>query len=296
MKLLAKFNLILLVIFGIGGFLIAHIAYTFLFDNASREVSNEAQLMMASALSVRDYTSTDLAPLLTQVPQHRVRFLAETVPAFGATTTLADLRKANPDYSDYLYKEAALNPTNPADRATDWEADIIETLRAHPGQTQITGTRDTPSGPSMYLARPLTVNKQSCLQCHSVPSAAPAAMLAVYGSNNGFGWKLNDTIGAQIISVPTAIPTAIATKAYHTLLFYLILGMIVTIVALDCGVYLFVIRPLKLVSDSADRVSRGEKDVPPITLRGKDEISIVAASFNRMQRSVAKALKMFEEE
>jgi protein-histidine pros-kinase len=55
-------------------------------------------------------------------------------------------------------------------------------------------------------------------------------------------------------------------------------------------VYWFVIRPLKIVSDAADRASRGEKNLPPINVKGKDEIATVAASFNRMQMSLSKAL------
>lgn len=292
MKLLAKFNVILLVIFGVGGLVISQIAYSFLIGNARREVMQEAQLMMASAKSVRDYVADDLSPLLQQNPRHRVRFLPETVPFHGATIIFNDLRK---DYPNYTYKEAALNPTNLEDRASDWEADIIHGLRDHPEEVQASGVRETPSGASLYLAHPIKAT-QECLQCHSLPSAAPKAMLAVYGSANGFGWKKNEIIGAQIISVPMSVPVAIATSAYHKLLFFLVLTMIFAIVALDAGVYWFVIRPLRVVSDTADRVSRGEKNVPPVQIRGKDEIATVASSFNRMQVSLAKALKMFEEE
>jgi HAMP domain-containing protein len=292
MKLLTKFNLILLVIFGAGGFFISQLAYSFLIGNARREVLEEAQLMIASATAVRDYTATDLSPLLQQNPRHRVHFLAETIPFYGATTTFNKLRK---DYPEYAYKEAALNPTNPEDRASDWEADIIHHLRDHPDETQKIGDRETANGPALYVAKPITVN-QECLECHSVPSAAPPAMLAVYGSANGFGWKKNEVVGAQIISVPLSVPIAIADHAYHRLLLFLILTMVVAILALDAGVYFFVIRPLKIVSDTADRVSRGEKDVPPIKVQGKDEIATVASSFNRMQVSLAKALRMIEEE
>jgi nitrate/nitrite-specific signal transduction histidine kinase len=72
--------------------------------------------------------------------------------------------------------------------------------------------------------------------------------------------------------------------------------MVVALVALDAGVYWFVIRPLRIVSDTADRISRGEKNVPPVQIEGRDEIATVASSFNRMQVSLAKALRMFEEE
>ncbi|GGH14649.1 Tll0287-like domain-containing protein [Silvibacterium dinghuense] len=292
MKLLVKFNLILLLVFGIGGVLIAHFAYSFLMGNARREVLEEAHLMMASATAVRDYTSADLSPLLQQNPRHRVHFLAETVPAFGATTTFDKLRR---QYPDYTYKEATLNPTNPEDRATDWEADIVHTLRDHPDQTEVIGDRLTPSGTSLYLARPIRA-AQPCLECHSVPSAAPHAMLTVYGSDNGFGWKKDEIVAAQIISVPQSVPIRIANEAWQRLLIFLVITLVLAVVALDAAVYWFVIRPLRVVSETADRVSRGEKDVPPVRIVGNDEIAVVAASFQRMQISLAKALRMIEGE
>ena len=129
MKLLAKFNLILLVIFAAGGLLISHLAYSFLIRNARREVLEQARLMLASAQSVRDYTASDLSPLLQQNPRHRVHFLSETIPFYAATTTFNNLRKDNPKYADYIYRETTLNPTNLEDRASDWEADIINELR-----------------------------------------------------------------------------------------------------------------------------------------------------------------------
>lgn len=291
MKLLAKFNLILIVLFGAGGLVIAQFAYSFLIGNARGEVMRQAQLMMASTNSVRDYTARDLSPLLQQNPRHKVRFLPETIPFYGATSTFNNLRK---DYPDYSYKEAALNPTNLEDRASNWEADIIDELRNHPNETQAVGNRSTPSGLSLYLARPIKAT-QECLECHGVPSAAPRSMLAVYGTANGFGWKLNEIIGAQIISVPESLPVEIATRAYHRLLFFLVFLPLLAIAALDAGAYWFVIRPLRIVSDTADRVSRGEKNVPPVEIKGKDEIATVAASFNRMQVSLAKAMRMFEE-
>src|SRR5580704_4767305 len=139
MKLLTKFYLILLVLFGAGGLIISRVISDFLISNARREVLQEAELMMASAKSVRDYTSSDLGPLLEQNPQHKKRFLAETVPAFGAISTFNKLRQK---YPDYTYREATLNPTNPEHRAADWEADVIAYLRDHPEQKQLKRERE----------------------------------------------------------------------------------------------------------------------------------------------------------
>ena len=292
MKLLAKFNLILLSVFGVGGLIIAWFAYSFLISNARREVLDQARLMVANAKAVRDYTADDLSPLLQQNPRHKVKFLAETVPFYGATTTFNRLRKS---YPDFAYKEATLNPTNPEDRATDWESDVIQMLRDHPDQSEVMGERETPTGPSLYLAHPIKTDA-SCLECHSIPGTAPHAMVATYGTANGFGWKLNSLVGAQIVSVPMSVPVQIARKAFTNLMVILVLTLLTCIVALDAAVYWFVIRPLRVVSDSGDRISKGEKDVPPLVISGRDEIASVTTSFNRMRVSLAKALAMLEQE
>ncbi len=288
MKLLTKFNIILLVLFGAGGLIISQVIYRFLIDNAQREVRQQAELMMASATSVRDYTSSDLRPLLELNPEHKKRFLPETVPAFGAMSTFNKLKQS---YPDYTYREATLNPTNPEHRATDWERDIIAYLRDHPDQKQFQGQRETPMGPLMYLATPISA-APPCLECHSTPAAAPPGMLATYGSNNGFGWQPSSVVGAQIVSVPMSVPLAKAKQAFRLLLTYLIVTLIATIIVLDAAVYFIVIRPLRLVSDAADRVSKGETNQPPLPVKGSDEIAAVTASFNRMQLSLAKAFKM----
>jgi hypothetical protein len=49
MKLLAKFNIVLILAFGLGMALIAHYAHSFLMDNAEQQIVREAELMAASA-------------------------------------------------------------------------------------------------------------------------------------------------------------------------------------------------------------------------------------------------------
>jgi HAMP domain-containing protein len=288
MKLLAKFNLILLVLFGTGVLLISQLSYNFLIQNARREVMQEAELMMASARSVRDYTAEDLKPLLEQNPQHKTKFLAETIPAFGAISTFNRLKQK---YPDYIYREVSVNPTNPEDRATDWETDIIAYLRDHPDRKVLIGDRDTPTGPALYLASAMTADPP-CMECHSRPSVAPAAMIATYGSDHGFGWKAGSVVAAQIVSVPMSVPVATAKRAFHLLSVYLVIALLATVAALDAGVYFIVIRPLRLVSDAADLASMGEVSPAPLPVRGKDEIATMTASFNRMQVSLAKAMKL----
>jgi protein-histidine pros-kinase len=288
LKLLAKFNLILIALFGAGSILVAFASYQFLMRNARDQVIQQAELMIESARSTRQYTADDLAPLLEKLPDRDTRFLPETIPFFAATTTFDYLRKDNPNYA---YKEAALNPINLRDRAVDWEADLINYFQNNANANRLTGERDTPTGRMLYVAYPIAADA-SCLSCHGEASAAPQAMVRKYGSVNGFGWRPNDVVGAQIVSVPMSVPVQIARNAFRTLVIYLIAIFIVAIAAIDAALVYLVIRPVRKLSATADRISSGETGLAELPVEGTDEISVVTAAFNRMYVSLQKAFQM----
>lgn len=288
MKLLAKFNLVLVLVFGLGMFLISHFAYNFLMENARQQVLQQAELMTASASATKDYTDTQVSPILEHTPQHNSDFLQQTIPFSAANVTFKYLRSS---YPDYILREAALNPTNLDDRATEWEADLINYFRNNPAEKQHIGERDTPTGKVLYVATPIAA-EAGCLACHSQPSVAPKAMIRHYGPDHGFGWRASETVGAQIVSVPMAVPVALANKGFQNLLISLGAIFLFTIILIDVAIYLIVIQPLRRVSKNADVISKGQIDLPPLEVKGKDEIAEVTASFNRMHTSLIKAFEM----
>jgi protein-histidine pros-kinase len=288
MKLLTKFSLIFVAVFGLGLALAGVVSYSMLQADARREVEDRAKIMMETALAMRRYTSEQVKPALAAATDKV--FHRETVPAFGATEMFNYLREK---YPDYAYKEAALNPTNPRDRAADWEADIIANFRAHPDREIFAGERLTPMGNSLYLARPMRAAK-TCLECHSTPDAAPAAMVALYGPANGFGWQENDVIAAQIVSVPVALPVKMADLEFRELMTSLVAVGLVTLVGLNLLLFLAVIRPVSRLANQADQISKGQMDIPELPAKGRDEISILASAFNRMHRSLIAAMKMLD--
>src|SRR5271166_3069431 len=290
MGLRAKFNLAMLAAFAVGLALAAIIAWNITQDNARAEVSHEAALIITEATAARDYTAVEIEPLL--LDQTKIRFLPQTIPFFAAQTSFRDVQKHFPDYA---YKEAALNPTNPADRATDWEADIIDFFSRNPTLAELKTTRSTPAGPVLVVARPVKVEDKSCLTCHSTPSAAPASMIDLYGSANGFGWKMGDTVGAQIVSVPMTVPLERATRIF--LLFLGGLGVVFAVILLLLNVLLnyVIIRPMRRISAAANEVSLGNMDAPEIEPKGRDEVAELAQAFNRMRRSLATAMRMLSD-
>ena len=119
-------------------------------------------------------------------------------------------------------------------------------------------------------------------------------MISQYGSNNGFGWKVKETIGAQIVSVPMSVPLKIADRAFRTLMIYLAGVALATLILLDVAMITIVIRPVSRLAGAADEISNGNFNVPEIPVKGSDEISHLAKSFNRMYVSMVKAIRLLD--
>jgi protein-histidine pros-kinase len=291
MGLRTKFNLAVLAAFVIGFCVIGLLLKTVLEQEARSEALQNARVMMSAANAVRHYTAETVAPLTGT--ERDGKFLPASVPAFAAQTTFRSLRA---EYPDYFYKEAALNPTNALDRANEWEAALINAFRETPFQSELVTERQTVAGAALTLARPIAITDGACLACHSQPSAAPRAMIADYGSDRGFGWRLNEVIGAQVISLPLA--TALA-KAHQSLFLFLgiLTGIFLLMLAiLNVLLHYLVIKPVIRMSQIANDVSHGNMEAEDFTVPGRDEIASLSASFNRMRRSLASALRLLDAE
>lgn len=289
MKLLVKFNLVFILVFVLGLAATGYISRDLLQRNAQQEVLDHARLLMEKALAVRSYTSGQIAPLLDT--QMKYTFLPQSVPAYSATEVLGTLQKK---YPDYHYKEATLNPTNPRDRAVEWEVDIVNQFRNSQETKEFVGERDTPGGRSLYIARPIRISDPACLRCHSTVEAAPKPMIDKYGPANGFGWNLNEVIGAQVISVPMAVPLQRADRVFGVFMASLTAVFVVIGLALNLMLWKLVIQPVSRLSKIADSVSLGDMSAPEFASGSRDEIGTLAESFSRMRKSLVQALKMLE--
>ena len=288
MSLLIRINLAFGVVF-LGAALIAGFACRSILEaNARREVFTEAGLMMDSALAIRDYTANEILPLLSSTIQNE--FPPQSVPFYAATQNFLRLRERHPEYT---YKEATLNPTNPRDRPADWEEDIIRRFRNDAQAKEVVGDRDTPMGKSLYMARPIR-NEPQCASCHSTPAAAPRTLIARYGGSNGFGWQTNEIVGAQVVSVPYASATANADRVFRALMMSMAAALAAALVVMNAVLYGWVVRPVRQIARVADRLSLGDMSAEDFPQHGAQEIASVTRSFNRMRKSLEKALRLLE--
>ena len=288
MSLLLRWNLIL----GISSACIAAAAgyacHSMLEANAERELLAEAGLMLDSAVAMRAYTSAEIGPLLDA--RLKTEFLPQSVPFYAATQNFLKLHEK---YPQYAYKEATLNPTNPRDRATDWEADLVQRFRNDATMHELSGRRDTPMGPSLYMARPILVEAE-CLGCHSTPSVAPATMIARYGMNNGFDWQPKEIVGAQVVSVPFARAADNVAKSFGGFMSVIVFATLSLWLIANAVLYVQFIRPVRRIARVADSLSLGRDTAEEFPRRGAREITALGACFERMRKSLDKALKLLE--
>jgi protein-histidine pros-kinase len=291
MKIRWKVDLAMCGAFVVGLGLAGTSAYEILTKNAIEDAVQDARIMIEAASAIRSYTAQSIKPLLEQ--QMKVQFLPHSIPSFAAQTNLKMVRTKLPEYS---YREPTLNPINISDRAGDWEADIINDFRSDANKKETVVTRDTAGGRFVILARPLRVASQACLSCHSTAENAPATLVALYGSQNGFGWKLGDVVGAQVVSIPLVVPLDRAYQALFWFMIALVVTFLVIIIVVDLLLRFVVVMPVIEISKMANSVSMGMLDTPEYIRETNDEIGTLSMSFNRMRRSLQKAMKMLNEQ
>ena len=289
MKLLVKFNLVFLLVFLVGLSASTLIARGLLRQAAKDEVIDRARLLMTGANGVSTYTATQIKPLLET--QMKYTFLQQSIPAYSAAEVLEHLQKT---YPDYAFKSAMLTPPNPRDRAVAWEEDIVSSFKRSADLKEFIGERETPTGTALYIARPISITNPGCLACHSTPEAAPKTLTDKYGPANGFGWTLNEPLGAQVVSVPLTLPLREADRELLVVVGVLAGVFLLIGAALNVMLYRLVIKPVSTLSAIADRVSLGEFEAPEFDVQSKDEIGVLSDSFNRMRTSLAHAMKMLE--
>ncbi|MEH2049960.1 Tll0287-like domain-containing protein [Nostoc sp.] len=290
LKIGAKFNLLLILVFIISILGSGIALSSVLQGRAQNEVTSQAQILIQMVNAVRNYTQNRIDPLLEPRLDTNPTFMPEVVPTFSSKEVFENFRK-KPEFKNFFHKDATLNPTNLADKADNFETQLVERFRNEPNTLEITGFRKLSEGEVFYIARPLKITQEKCLRCHSTPDQAPKSQLVNYGSENGFGWQLNQIVSAQIISVPSQEIFANAKRTW-----ILIMGLLITIFAIvvfliNFLIKKYVIQRIRRIEKIAQKVSVGDMSAD-FEESSNDEIGGLAEAFNRMKASLKIAMEM----
>lgn len=266
-----------------------YISYRLEFRQAQEDINLKADMLLQTALAVRGYTVDEVAPALQGMQDGK--FHAAQVPSFAAQGAM---RRVAQKFPDYAYRESSLNPTNPNDRANDWEVGLWREFQADEKLTELSGETGTGKDQRFYLARPIRMDSPACLQCHSTAAAAPASMIAKYGPVNGFGWKMGDVVGLQLMKVPTAPARDTAFKSVLTTI-----GSLACMFVLSAAAFLLLLRrhvtmPLETLTRAAQAASLDDRSGDAVLETVGGPFGDLQKAIVRLRTSVDRALRLFE--
>ena len=274
-KIASQFTLLLSMIFiigiALGGFALSQA----LENKALAEMSARGEMAVYIANSVRNYTSNDIAPLINQLANPQTEFIPETIPSIAAKRVFEGF-KSNWKYKDLIYKEATLNPTNVDDRANRFEAKLIERFADNRTLKSLSGYRFQGGEKLFYSAQPLAVTDSSCLRCHSTPEVAPKSHVEKYGTRNGYGWKLNQVIGTQIIYIPASQVFLNVRKALFLFIGIFIVIFALVIISINYLLKNRVIQPLKPMVKIAEIISLDTVSINELRVLEHQELTTIA--------------------
>lgn len=290
MKIGTKVTISLIIVFIIGVLVSGFALGNVLESKAESEIDSKASALMAMNNAIRTYTNDRVQPLLLPKLDTQKEFIPEAIPTYAVRETFEYFRNS-PDFASYLYKDAALNPTNLRDKADDFETEIVKRFRGEPETKSISGFRNKNGIQLYYTAKPFEIKNESCLRCHTTLDEAPKSQINTYGAENGYGWELNEIVATQIVYVPAQRVFDNANRSFMIVMGVVAMIFTVVVVMMNQLLKRTVLGRIKRIATVAEQVSVGDMDAS-FGRQKNDEIGDLAEAFNRMRYSLEIAMNM----
>ena len=240
----------------------------------------ELSLALNFNLAIREYVAETIRPLMFNLVA-KGQFIPEAMStSFVSRSIFEKVRKKFPNY---IIKFASGDPRNPVNQAGPEELKMIQYFNDHPQDTNWAG-RIKIDG-KQYLATFSAMRmRKACLRCHGNPSDAPMDLIKKYGSEASFYHPIGKVVGLDTIAIPNDI-----VKAYLLKENLINLGFLVGIVLLLCVSLVFIFK--FIITDRLSKITNhfseaekqsGKIKIRSIEMKGRDEINILADSFNKL--------------
>lgn len=268
-----------LALLSISAFLL-HRIYFITKNHTIELISQQAEMALEFDLAIRRYAAEKIRPRVTlYLPP------GAFIPELMSTTfiTRSVFESVRKKFPDYMLKFTSINPRNPLNLASPAEAERIDFFNKHPeikdwqGEIVINGR---PYFAHLYPDRAA----KTCLRCHGNPADAPHDLLDLYGLDASFHYSLNDVLGINTIALPLDTINAHLMKKFNTIIWLGGLGIFLLFVFIYCSFQWLINRRLttmsRLLKEAESHLD--PTNTPLLPVKGKDEISRLAESYNAL--------------
>ncbi len=275
-KLMLGIGVILCVTFGA----ISLFFYYYVKDLYLKETYKKTELLLSYIDATEQYVRDELRPKMFHVLP-KDEFIREAMSTTFVTKGIT--KRFVKKFPEYIYRRVAIDPRNPKSMANDQERELIRNFSKNPkGSNEWKGIvkRD---GRRYFINEKPVIMEAQCLLCHGNPSEAPKSLIRIYGRDHGFYRKIGDVVGAESVAIPVDEAFRQIGQLAFSVFMLGLSGMAGTFLILNYFQYVVLVKPLKKVSSFFKSVVSGEKGLDAkFDVKGDDEISEVAESFNQM--------------
>ncbi len=290
MGIRAKFISIIGVLSLLATIAIGYSSYMFSRQNALADAKSKGELLFNYVQASGTFFAKFQKPVVDELITNQDTFIPELMSRFVVQRMSFDvfLEKQK---KGYQFKQATIDPLWPDNKADAEEVKIIKEFAATPAATVKDGILTKNGEQFLYIAKPVKIDKQRCLDCHGNPADAPQDQQDLYGTDHGYNWKMNEIVGANMVYVSIE-EALVAAKAMAWKIF--LIGIACLLVTIAC-IWVFldrgVVAPIVRLSNIATDISLGKNLCDSAHTDAKDEIGALANGIDRLRISVNKLLK-----
>ena len=250
-------------------------------------VNQQGLLALEFDHAIREYVAEHIRPAM-QGHVAEDEFVPETMSTSFVARNIFE--KVRQDFPDYIIKFSSDNPRNPANRASRSEFRMIAYFNDNPrinrwsGRIQLDGTEYY----AHFSARRM---EESCLRCHGRPEDAPTSLLERYGAIRGFHRPVGKVIALDTIAIPMDKADAALASQTAENSAIMMAGVVLLLVAVALVYRLLVARRLAMIARHFEQIAAQSENasITPVEVQGRDEIAVLAASFNALVERVGAA-------
>ena len=283
-----KFVMMMVFICLLGTSAIGAASYKLSEHNAIKEAKHKGEILFNHILATRQFFKNNQLPLIHELVA-KDRFYPTLMSGFTVTRAIWDHFKS--ELSGYEFKQATLDPLHPPNKADSHELSLIGKFQARKDLKILEGVVDRGSKSFYYMAHPIGVDSKGCLRCHGNPADAPKDQIEIYGTENGYNWKLDDVVSTFIVYISIDEPLR-AAKRTAIILFAAIGGsMLVALLIIGAIMDRTVVMPIVNLSARAEELSFGKDLAKRVDLPREDEVGELAKAIERLRNSLARLFR-----
>lgn len=284
-SLVKRFNKVLLVIYIISVLVTAPAMYFYTENQVVSRAQEDLVLLVDVVKSVQKYVATDLRPHFSK----QNIYYSPAISGIVASARVSKyLKKEQPKY---IIRNVSDNPLNLNNMATGFELDLLKEFRQSRMTDEIRRVGTINGKEYIINAAPKVTYSKGCMRCHGVPSKAPADVVNVYGTESGFGWKLNQVVGVSIVGVPLDDIQKLTFERSAYMIGALTILFALLFMIINSLVRRLILTPIVEMTDVAKAVSGGDLYRVVDETSRNDEIGELSKAFELMRRSLVTAMK-----